>query len=53
MKGGDYMPMRGDYQQDSNYFIGILPDGSVKWYAQEGDWKEEFAEMEKQLQAKT
>lgn len=44
--------MRGDYQPDSNYFIGVLPDGSVKWYAQEGDWKEEFAEMEEELQAR-
>jgi len=44
------MPMRGDYLPDSSWFIGVLPDGSVKWYAQEEDWKEEFAEMEKELQ---
>lgn len=33
---------KGDYQRDSNYFIGELPDGTVKWYCEEGDWWEEY-----------
>lgn len=37
--------VNGDYQNDSPYFIGILPDGTKKWYATEGDWKEEVYEI--------
>ena len=51
MKGGDHMP-KGDYKPDSNYFIGVLPNGVVKWYCEERDWKEEYADMEAELEAK-
>ena len=50
MKGGDHMP-KGDYKPDSNYFIGTLPNGTVKWYCEERDWKEEYAAMELELKA--
>ena len=36
----------GKYIENSNYYVGVLPDGTVKWYCQEMDYKEEFAEME-------
>ena len=39
----------GGFNENSNYFIGILPDGTKRWYCLESDWKEEYAEMEKKL----
>lgn len=40
--------MKGQYINDSNYFIGILPDGTKKFYCQESDWKEEYYEMKEE-----
>lgn len=41
--------MVGGYNDNSDYFIGILPDGTKKWYCEERDFKEEYAEMEAAL----
>ena len=44
--------MVGGYNDNSDYFIGILPDGTKKWYCEERDFKEEYAEMEAALESR-
>lgn len=39
---------KGHYLPDSNYFVGVLPNGEVKFYCQEGDFLEEYYEMIKE-----
>ena len=39
---------KGHYLNDSNYYVGVLPDGSVKFYCQEGDYLEEYNELLKE-----
>lgn len=39
--------MKGRYLDDSNYFVGILPNGKKKFYATEEDYKEEYKEYMK------
>lgn len=39
--------MKGRYLDDSNYFVGILPNGKKKFYAIEEDYKEEYKEYMK------
>lgn len=44
--------MVGGYNDNSSYFIGILPDGTKKFYCEERDFKEEYAEMEAALESR-
>lgn len=39
----------GGFNQNSNYFIGVLPNGEKKKYCLESDWREEYQEMESRL----
>lgn len=39
------MMPKGQYLNNSNYYIGVLPDGRVKFYCQESDYMEEFSEL--------
>ena len=41
--------MTGGFNENSNYFIGILPDGTKKFYCLESDWKEEYQEIEEEI----
>jgi hypothetical protein len=36
---------KGHYLNDSNYYVGVLPDGRVKFYCQESDYLEEYYEL--------
>ena len=43
----------GGFNENSSYFIGILPDGTKRFYCEERDWKEEYAEMLKLMNKDT
>ena len=36
---------KGRYLNDSNYFVGIMPNGEVRYYCSEGDYLEEYQEI--------
>ena len=45
----DYCP-KGQYLNDSNYFIGIMPNGEKRFYACEGDYRDDLKEYKEKSQ---
>lgn len=38
---------KGHYLNDSSYYVGVLPDGTVKFYCSEQDYLDEYYELTK------
>lgn len=45
--------MTGGFNENSNYYVGILPNGEKKFYCLERDFKEEYEEMERKMKGET
>ena len=44
--------MKGHYLNDSNYYVGILPDGSKYFCSNEHDYIEEYEYQQKRKEEK-
>ena len=38
------MTPKGQYLENSSYYLGIMPNGEKRFYASEGDYIEDFEE---------